>query len=88
LVQRVGRLGTEPNRLCGIPLLVCDDVGYILFVPDGAADVLRLDCRPLRTPPSPKFLDSEVIFTAEYEAPDTRGAQSAPGIGPRWLSGA
>jgi hypothetical protein len=37
LVQRVGRLDTELHWLRGIPLLVCDVVGYIHFVPDVAA---------------------------------------------------
>jgi hypothetical protein len=33
LVQRVGQLDTELNWLRGIPLLVCDEVGYIPLRP-------------------------------------------------------
>jgi DNA replication protein DnaC len=35
--QRAGRLDTELDRLRRIPLLVCDEVGYIPFEPEAAA---------------------------------------------------
>jgi DNA replication protein DnaC len=35
--QRAGRLDAELERLRRIPLLVCDEVGYIPFAPEAAA---------------------------------------------------
>ena len=35
--QRAGRLDTELDRLRRIPLLACDEVGYIPFAPEAAA---------------------------------------------------
>jgi DNA replication protein DnaC len=35
--QRAGRLDAERDKLRRIPLLICDDVGYVRFEPDSAA---------------------------------------------------
>jgi DNA replication protein DnaC len=35
--QRAGRLDAELDRLRRIPLLICDEVGYIPFAPEAAA---------------------------------------------------
>lgn len=47
--QRAGRLDAEHDKLRCIPLLVCDEVGYVPVRARSRRSVLRADRQPLRT---------------------------------------